>query len=257
MSDSLPSLSMAEHSGQDIELDVRHRITRLDVGATVYFDKLMGIFSDVAHAGGFWSGGSPEQRTKLDCLLPASDESGELVVRVRVSSLDPRMWQCWRHMVGRLRKFDINVDSVALTAPAVLIAKSQAIEFIDERNEETAYPLASPELQNVLRFEGGDAAKSRRCLVEMDRPLTAGEITQFEKWTQPWFAMLEAAAFSCPIGAPHEEECLSGVVSQFDETTIELTVDRFRASEQAWMVLGNMTAVWWRPRARALRFLVD
>lgn len=261
MRERLTGLLLAGQPGiVGAEIDIRHRLTRHDINIATYLDRLMGIFCGVAQAGGFWSAGRHEQRNQLEWLLPASLVNGDLVSRVRVSELDPRMWQCWRHMVSRLARVDMDVVDVTLmvqAAAGLAGAEWQEIEAVDEHNEMEAYPLASPELMAVLCFEDNDAAKSRRCLIEIDRPLQPEEVRAFESGMQAWYAMLETAAFSLPVGAPYEEECLGGSISQFDETTLELTVDRFRASEQAWMVLGNMALAWWRGRARVLRVLVD
>ncbi len=260
MLDQLPVLLVGAQPAATVELDVLHRLARPDARTAGYLDRLMGIFCGVAQAGGFWSAGRADQRTGAQWLSPATDVAGDLVLRVRVPLLDVRMWQCWRNMVGRLVLADAQVLGISLVvAPnaAVPDVPWQPVEPVQEFNEHAAYPLASPELMAVLAFEDNDAAKSRRFLIELDRAVQPQEVTAFESAMQPWCAMLGMAAFSLPVGAPHEEDCLTGRISQFDACSLELSVDRFRASEQAWLVLGNMAMAWWRDRARVLRMLVD
>lgn len=138
-----------------------------------------------------------------------------------------------------------------------MTAETELVAPVTELNEVAAYPAPSPALERILEFASGDAAKSRRALLSLNRPMASAEVVEGEKRFQTWFRLLEAGAFAPPIGDPDDEVCLPGSISQFDEVTLEIAVDRFRASEQAWVVLGNMALSWPPGREHAARFLVD
>jgi hypothetical protein len=97
----------------------------------------------------------------------------------------------------------------------------------------------------------------RRCVLDMEAPVTHLAIDRVEAWVDPWFAMLEAGGYSLPIGWPAEGQCAAGGVAQFDEFSVEVSVMRFQASEMAWNALINMLSAGRDPAAPIVRVLME
>lgn len=254
----LPLLVLEGVNDQSASLDVRY--SGVAGGRTDAIERLDAIVRTLAAAaahGGFWGGGSPVSRSVIDLRPTACDESDGIVQSLHVAQLDPLVFQCLRQMVALLRKDDINIDKISVVDREALQPRQVPLGWPDEDNEVKVYPRLSPELEQVLLFESGNFAKSRRFLVELDRSIAPVALVEFECWVLPWYRLLECSAFSMPVGLPQETDSLAGQVSQFDDVTVEVTVDRFLASEQAWLVLANMTGAFWRSHARIQRILID
>ncbi|MHB8474550.1 MAG: hypothetical protein ACYDC8_17215 [Gammaproteobacteria bacterium] len=218
---------------------------------------IVRTLAEVAAYGGFWGGGSPVSRSVIELRPTIGDEANGIVQSLHVAQLDPLVFQCLRQMVSLIRKDDINIDKIRVVDCGALNPTQVSLGWPDEDNEAQAYPRLSPELERALLFESADFAKSRRFLVELDRSITPVALVEFERWVLAWYRLLECSAFSMPVGLPQETDSLVGQVSQFDDVTVEVTVDRFLASEQAWLVLANMTGAFWRSHANILRIVID
>lgn len=172
--------------------------------------------------------------------------SGELIspttVRhvLEVRDVDWRAFQLLRSMVARLRSNKIFVQSINISDPMFPSANPVYFDWPDENTEEAAYPNVTRRAESLLIFEDNDFSKVRRLLVEVDAALGPERVTCFAAWVEPWYRMLEFNAFAMPIGHPSVTDSIAGSVSQFDEVTIEISVDRFMATECAWNILASM-----------------
>lgn len=143
-------------------------------------------------------------------------------------------------MTRRLRREQIAVESVVVVDPGCATERPVRLEWPDESNEELAYPRLAAWVAPLVGSEDTDFAKSRRVLVEWDRPVEPGTVVALERWIMPWCALIEAGGYAQPVSDPEEVECIAGSVSQFDERSAEIAITRFISSEKAWHSLANM-----------------
>ncbi len=225
---------------------------------------LLGALDDAARsmeeasaAGAFCDVGTSLTSSSLRLASPAVAKDRFVMQTLSCHKLDPRVLRCLGQMALRLRTQGLRLERIEAADPSSNGAPAVRLTWPKEEGEEQAYPQASDALLSLLRFEGADHAKSRRFLIEADRSLSAVEIQGYEAWIEPWKSMLEHSAFALPVASPDEIDSLFGSVSQFDDTTVEVHIDVFAASEQAWITLGHMTLAYWGERARITRLLVD
>lgn len=111
--------------------------------------------------------------------------------------------------------------------------------------EYEAYPDLSPLVRPDVLFEFIDYGKSRRCVVDFATRIEAAHVYRTDDWIDPWFELLEAGAFALPVGCASETDSIAGALTLFDEQALEITVNRFQASEAAWSALINMLDACW------------
>jgi hypothetical protein len=200
-------------------------------------NEIADAFEAAAGAGAFSTAGGTPSQLKLTRLRPPSRNllawQGDLL------ECDPRAFQLFRSMLARLRAQS-------------LICKTMEVEFgrrdlelavIDWPNDECdleAYPPATPAARDRLWSDSSNTSKSRRALFEFRQALTASELAGFTAAVNPWARLIQFGAYAMPVGHPAVTECIFGGVSQFDECTIEVAVDRFMASDGAWAALANI-----------------
>jgi hypothetical protein len=173
-----------------------------------------------------------------------------------VRNLDLYGLELVRNMAMRLEVQGIAVSGLRLDGPAQLPAERRKSDPEDE-NEFDAYPAVSKHLGFASKGEEGDVGKMRRCLVELSVPVETAHIARLSQWVAPWYELLEGGAFARPVGLPSETESFRGDVTLFDEQSIEITVNRFQASETAWHPLLNMLGTCWGDRPVIANVLVD
>jgi hypothetical protein len=115
---------------------------------------------------------------------------------------------------------------------------------LDEENEEDLYPEASGSIGFIIEEEDSEFSLMRRVLVEHGSSLENSHISTISEWVEKWFQLLERGGFAMPFKPPPEADSFGGTVSQFDDFTIEIPVDRFEASEAAWNCLFNLLEVY-------------
>jgi hypothetical protein len=100
-----------------------------------------------------------------------------------------------------------------------------------------------------LRFptfrEPLDDSRLRRCVTELKQPVEALHLDRLGDCSSTWFELLEAGAYSMPVGPAWETDCVGGAATIFDEFSVEISVNRFQASECAWYALLNMLDACW------------
>jgi hypothetical protein len=151
----------------------------------------------------------------------------------------------------------VEVESIDLSPARSADTAIQLKSLPSDNNEFDAYPAVSPLVRFRLEGEGGDVGKLRRCVVELATIVEAAHVDQLKEWIDPWFRVLEAGAFSMPVGPATETDCIRGSVELFDEQSIEITVNRFQASETAWHALINMLDTCWGTLPLISKVLVD
>ena len=161
-----------------------------------------------------------------------------------------------RNMARRLRRSGVSVSRI--TVSDVAYGETAPVSFLawpDEFTEEVDYPRISAVRKSRLLQEDLDFSKARRILIETRKALISGEVEGYREWVDPWYRLLEAGAYAMPVELPEDNDVLAGAVAQFDDNTIEVTVRRFIASEQAWIALANMSFAFWQD-SNAIRLII-
>jgi hypothetical protein len=158
--------------------------------------------------------------------------------RLLADAIDGRAFELMRNMAGRLVLENIEVRSVVVEEGGST-GEYRSIPIPDDENETSRYPSLSPDLEFPIEFEDSEWGKSRRCRVEVRSGVRPGHVTGLAAWIEPWMVSLEAGAYSMPIGLPAEVDSIRGFISQFDETSIEISVMCYKASELGWNILMN------------------
>ena len=258
MGDRLPTLTVVGVGPKSTRLEVHYSFSAQPVEVVQPRLRLVSEIFVAAGARGAFKAAplqTPHSRLTLDADIAPGPE--EVVHQLSCDCLDVRAFQCLRSMVRRLRHDGIVVQRLVVVDPKRSTDEGVHLDWPTEQNENVVYPDVSPRIRALLVWEDSDFGKSRRCLVEALQPLKPGAVMEFESWMRPWYQLVEAGAYSMPVGLPEETECIAGSVNQFDENTIEIGLDRFYASERAWDVLANMTDTFWAPSASLRRIVVD
>jgi hypothetical protein len=175
---------------------------------------------------------------------------------LEVRNLDLYGFEFLRNMAMRLDPDGIVVRELRVDGPAGQPAARRKPEPSDS-NEFDAYPAVSKHLGFALHGEGGDVGKMRRCLIELSVLVEAVHVERLSRWITPWYELLDAGAFARPIGLPSQIHSFRGAVTLFDEQSIEITVNRFQASETGWHPLLNMLDTCWPGTRTITKVLVD
>lgn len=192
--------------------------------------------------GGFPSSKVATTKSKIGLVFITEERADVVSLALKVELIDRLAFQLLRSMVARLKRNQLIVSSIIVSDPSRPSDEPVLVPPPDENNEESVYPNLASNIGFELEREQSEFSMFRRCLVEICQQVAAERMVEFSDWIKPWFLILEAGGFAMPVGLPDETESLAGSVSQFDETTIEIVVNRFQASECAWNVLINMIA---------------
>lgn len=149
-----------------------------------------------------------------------------------------------RGMAQRLVRDDVRVEAIELE-PKENLRGGRLQLAPTEQTEYEAYPAMSALIRFPLVREPLDDAKSRRALVDLVTPVHKTQVDRLDEWLRPWFLLLEAGAFALPVGLPSETDSIAGATTLFDERAIEVSINRFQASECAWNALVNMVDACW------------
>lgn len=238
----VPSLTLWA-ARSDPEGEVRVDIELSDPWSSEAVEAAEGCFAAFVEAGlrgGYPAVGVSPALSRLDALGPAVLSGNVLSVSLRVSSVDRRAFQFFRHMVagfdfGGAEPRHIQVREVS--AQGVLTRTTMPLVTYD--NEGSAYP--QPRLPPVCGFHVAwpdmDPSKFRVVLVEFAVALTRADFAELAHPVEAWGALVEANAFSLPEAFPDEVECIAGQTVMFDRHTAQIEVPRFIGSEAAWDTL--------------------
>lgn len=258
MNELLPKFMLCGVSALSETLELRYLLSgTADATHLVALDDAARSIEAASAAGAFRNLGADRAPNRLRLTKPAEGQISSVMQTLNCRDLDLRVLCCLGQMALRLRAQGLHLDRIEATDPCAADRPAVLMTWPSEEDEEMAYPQASDALRSLLRFEDVDYSKSRRLLIETDRSLSAEDILSYEAWIEPWKDMLERSAFALPVASPDKIESLFGAVSQFDDTSVEVHIDVFAASEQAWIALGHMTLAYWGERAKITRLLVD
>jgi hypothetical protein len=251
MLESPPSLALVGVRETTSLLEINYLLGRPE--SAIYAPELfplMASFVRVAVNGGFPLRDVGGVSTIL--LRSYSELVSQTTIRdvLEVRNLDWRAFQLIRSMVARLRSEKIFVQSITVLDPMTSPTNTIYLDWPDEINETDVYPALIRRAETLLTLSDIDFSKSRRLMVVVDGPLTPKEVIGISAWVEPWYWLLEYNSFSMPIAHPANACSIAGSVSQFDDVTIEISVDRFMATESAWNILINMICAFgWSPRS--------
>jgi len=226
--------------------------------ATQWLEVLADILCTNIEAGTFPSvAGDISHKSPSMLELEAPANNDQILYRLLTNGIDIGALQCLRNMVRRLRRERIAIKRIDVLDAETSAGLTQTPDWPSEATELHAYPQAHQKLLSFLEYSGSDFGKSRRCLVELGHSLTTDDVLLFERAVQPWYRLIEMGGYAMPIGFADEIDTIAGSVSQFDEHTIEITVNRFVASEMAWVGLGNAAVAFWEPIGKLVRIAVE
>ena len=241
MSESLPSLFLPRSTKREVSYEV-------EIDSSYPKDKpaferqayLIGVFAETGTHGGFGVPSSRPNESRLTLVSCDFTGGGRFSCRLDAKYVDLRAFQLLRNLLARLAIEGVDVTSIVVEEGGQRDRPSVGAPEPNDENEYDVYPEVSSAIGLMVEVEDTDFSKSRRCLVEMRDAVEASQVLGMADWIKPWYLLLEAGAFAMPVGAPDETDSISGSVTLFDEVTIEVSVNRFQASECAWNVLVNM-----------------
>lgn len=193
-------------------------------------------FEAAAAAGAFSTAGGALSRLKLNRLWSPTTT---LAWHGETQQCDPRSFQLLRSMLARLRGQGLNCKSMDVTFGGRTLELA-SVDWPNDYRDLEAYPAATPAARDRLWSKSANTSKCRRALFEFRQVLSATEIRSFAAAVNSWVSLLQLGAYAMPVGHPAVTECIFGGVSQFDECTVEVAVDRFMASDGAWAALANI-----------------
>jgi len=254
----MPALSLASVSAASRHLEVRYAVrVAIDRPVEARLREVAETLAVAAARGAFCAG---VEYRGVSSMSLAETRVRESIVVQEMSSLgvDPRLFQCLRNMVRRLRNYGVEVTRVEVADLDRADSGNLQMPLPSEENEGTVYPaIAAPATTLQVAVDDIDFGKSRRCLVEFGQPLAPELVESFEAWVRPWYTLLEAGSYALPVGPPETTECIAGSVSQFDQSSIEVAVDVFLATEMAWNALVNMVDRFDGATGRVLRIVIE
>jgi hypothetical protein len=161
-------------------------------------------------------------------------------------------------MIGALPAQGWEVSEVRVQEPRLGPVRRVDLPLPDDSNDEDVYPTFSNHLPFSVDWVNVPFSMSRRCLVELTRPVEPADVQAVADRVELWGALLLAKGFALPSELPLEEiESFLGDVTQFDECTIEISVDRFQACATAWAVLVNLLDSYSRTGVGVAKVIVE
>jgi len=194
---------------------------------------LLGIVADLGARGGFTPGGAAPR------FIVRHIDAGEEKFRadLELAAIDGRFMECFRScltVAGRgdaYRRLELRAaagdDLYELPVP-------------DEVEGRPVYPGQRAPLQFVLTVDATITSRMRRAVLTMERSQTAADVATVEAGIKPWADALQHGAFVLPSIDPEMAANVFGGVQLFEADSIEIVVDRFDGSEEAFGILVNL-----------------
>jgi len=237
--------SLIVETGADLDEEVRGTIL-----------SRIQTLARLGDSGGFPAAGISPGASRFRVGGARTQDPHRLACLIEMENIDLYGFELLRNMYERLVRDQIDVLQIRLAPEAsVTDAKVKALPTWDDDFDE--YPPVSPEVRYRLEGEEREFGKMRRCLIELRTIVEAEHVDHLADWVKPWFDVLEAGAFSRPVGPAWETDCIRGSVALFDEVSIELVVNRLQASETAWHPLINMLDRCWGAEPLIVHLLID
>ena len=239
--------------GYSIRVDVARP---LDEAGANSIERIVALFCEVGSKGAFPAPGCPPSASRVRMGETFPEEPYRLACHIDGEDFDLLGFELLRNMGDRLARDEVRIRQFLISSDGsptdVRLKPAPTSE-----NELDAYPPVSPLTRFRLAGEGTDVGKLRRCLVELALGVDASHVSRLDQWVANWFDVLEAGAFSMPVGPAWETDCIRGTVALFDEVTVEVVVDRFQSSDTAWHALINMLDACWAAEQLIAKVTID
>jgi len=227
----------------------------LDAGTIEALRRVAALIAEAGQRGAFPAPGHSPGSSRMK-IAYARQEEHRLLFLSDGEGFDLYAFELFRNMIHRLLRQGIETREIRVSdLQRPLITPYRKPEPNDQ-NEYDAYPSPA-HVRFAVEAEDFIPTKMRRCLVELALPVEAFHVHQIQQWIAPWFDLIEAGAYALPVGHATEVDSLRGDVELFDEQSIELTVNRFQASETAWGTLVNMLDTCWGDTTLISRFMIE
>jgi hypothetical protein len=258
MNDGLPSLVFFGSVVPDASYDVAFNISPpVDKTILEKLESQIKVFAEAGEHGGFVVPSESSDNSRL--VITSSDHSKANMISFKLLAnfIDVRAFQLLRNIAGRFKLMNAHIRGITVTQLGQKDQPSIDLPVPSEENEEDIYPEASEFIGFDVVWEESDFGNARRCLVEMYNSVNSSHALSLAEWIEPWYRLLEAGAFAMPIGLPDETESTRGSVTIFDDITIEISIDRFQASESAWYVLVNLIYSFSKKSSAVAKVIID
>jgi hypothetical protein len=213
----------------------------LDRGAKMLKD-VCAAFALAGHFGAYARTVDSRHEATMAAAAPTRLSDLQVVVQLVASNLAPKAFQFLRNMLGNLVTVDAPVRSIRVSPRGASgEAPIARLPPVTQFNESSAYPdsAITPAVFELV-WSDSDFSKLRRVQVQFRSPPPVDLRVQLGPWVDAWYQLLELGAFSSPFGLPFETQSVRGELTLFDETSYEISVSRFIASEAGFRVLANM-----------------
>jgi hypothetical protein len=238
-------------------------VVRLEVDWTLRDDAALSGLEEVFRAfvslgerGGYASQQAPPWDSSLRVREGLRMSPVALEATLETEGVDPGAWNVLRAALAGAAGEASSVDAIRIEGTAELRAPRLTVAEPDVLDED-AYPPASSRIGFPFSFDGSASSWMRRCLVEFGRSIQPDEVVGLGVWVAPWYDLVEAGGFAPPLVSPVDAVSVRGKVSQFDDVTAEVLVDRLEATDAAWNVLFNAVASFAHGRLPIVSIMVE
>jgi hypothetical protein len=211
----------------------------LDDAGGDLIDSAIEVFCTAAALGAFCE----ESAAPGSCIcrvLSSDRPSGRVQFELECRGIDHRAFQVLRNMLAKLNEEGVRARELSIRSTSIRLPEVPVAPLIDEDNEDEAYPPLHRGASVEVADEDVGGSWFRRCVVMLRAPVGQAQVDALGSLASPWFDVLEAGGYAMPLDFPWDVECVGDTVAQFEEDSMEVTVLRFQASEEAWCVLGNL-----------------
>jgi hypothetical protein len=244
MSDATAPILELQHSGAvQQELAV---VFALETAAnTVQLEELLAIVTAwvaVGDRGGFVRHSAMPNDAAMVLDRFKFDDPQRPAFLIRTRQLDRTAWAPLRHATWRwsARGLRMQVIQVIDRTPGGPWATEQVPEM-SYSAQPTEYPPLCDNLGfTVIYSNPGEYGKTRRCVIDFDRPVQATSIGAVIAAVSDWFELARYGAWAPPDFNSAEAMVDLANLAPYDEYSVELALSMFEASECAWYVLCNV-----------------
>lgn len=228
----------------------------LNEGAIEALCRIAALITEAGQRGAFPAPGHSSGSSRMKMEYAHQEEQHRLLFLCEGEDFDLYAFELFRNMSHRLLRRGIEVRDLRVSDLKRPLTAPYRKPEPNDQNEYDAYPCAA-RVHFAVEVEGFIPTRMRRCLIELAVPIEAFHVLHAQQWIAPWFDLLEAGAYAVPVGHAAQTDSLRGDVELFDDQSIELTVNRFQASETAWGALINMLDTCWGDTTLISRLMIE
>jgi hypothetical protein len=258
MPDGFPALLLQAEADLSDHVEVRFdRLASSPAELAMPVGQLTHWFVQTGAVGGYTSAGVTADRSKLELIGEDDQVRDKLQFLLEARNVDVRAFQILRNMIGWSPWTRTKIGMIVVRSRLATAANRRELPLPDWKKEGEAYPDASPRIGFAVEVENQGFSKSRRCLVEFERPPEPAEVVTVSGLVRRWYDVLEVGGFVLPSDSPEDDSSAAGYVNQFDEFTVEIGLLRLLASESAWSVLINIIDAYSRRELPVVRMVIE